>query len=49
MRVINIVIGFLIGFIVGSFLIAHASNISVEKVFNRVFNSTLNTLNIKGV
>ena len=45
----NLIIGLIIGLLLGSVLTAKASNISVEKIFNRVFDSTLNTLNIKGV
>lgn len=28
---------------------ASASNISIESIFNKVYNSTLQTLNVKGI
>lgn len=45
----KIFIGFIVGYIVGSVIcVAVASNIGGEALWNRVYNSTLQTINIAG-
>lgn len=45
----NFIIGVLVGLILATLTVAVASDISGEKLWNRVFDSTLNTIKIQGV
>jgi len=45
----NLIIGVIVGMLLGSVIAFASSDISIEKLWNRVFDSTNNFIRVEGV